>query len=153
MRIFKPCGPKSECLAMPAQYVRYPLKEWISYFTDGEKKEYFHYKSKYIVFPKKVFNSSVLSLLDSLDIHILDRLGAVWFYGDQLFLLWKNFVPKRWSGRAVLLASNGELGVHVVGKCYDGQYSICPEKNGGFCISGESMSISIIDGQIYEWGV
>jgi hypothetical protein len=153
MKVFKPCGPKVKCLVKAACHVHYPLKECIAYFTDGEEKEYFLYKGKYIVFLKKVFNSSIISLLDSLDIHTLDRLGAVWLYGDQLFFLWKAFVPKKWSGQAVLLASNGELGMYVVKKRFDGQYSIYPNKNGGYSINGESVSISIKEGEVCEWAV
>jgi len=144
MKTFEPCVLKNKSFLKPIQTIRRFLGIWGSLFTNGEEMDYFLYKTIYVMTPKGVFNLATLALIDSLNIHIFDRLVAVWFYENQLYFLWKYFVPKEWVGQAVLLASNGELGVHhTKAERLTGQYVIHKEKSfSGICIGNISGGIS-----------
>ena len=145
MKTFGPCEQKNEIFVKSIQDIPRFLGAWGSLFTNGEKMDYYLYKGKYVTAPKGVFSSSVLALLDSLRIHIFDRLVSVWLYGNQLYFLWQPLVPKEWVGQAVLSASNGELGVHPTKAGWlTGQYVIHKEKcNPGLYIGNISGGIGV----------
>jgi hypothetical protein len=81
-------------------------------------------------------NTTILDLIDSLDIYTRDHLIGSWEVKNGWSFLWKEFVPKSWKCRRVLEASNGDLCVwKVVSNDKDGQDYCYYDLSGGKCVS------------------
>jgi hypothetical protein len=81
-------------------------------------------------------NTTVLDLIDSMNIHTRDRLIGAWEVEDGWNFLWKEFVPKSWKCRRVLETSNGDLCAWNVGSNdKDGQDYCYDDRAGGKCVS------------------
>ena len=80
------------------------------------------YKGVLIKWGSKDINSTILDLLDDLDIYTHERLLGICECRGGWSFLWKNFVPKDWKGRRVVEASNGDICIWKVQQYQDEQY-------------------------------
>jgi len=106
-------------------------------FCPDDPKDYGYliYLGVIIIFGQ-IGNTTILDLIDSMDIHTRDRLIGTWEVKDGWSFLWKEFVPKSWKRRRVLETSNGDLCVWKVGSYdKDGQDHCYDDLTGGKCVS------------------
>ena len=83
---------------------------------------FYKYKDILIKWGSKDINTTILDLLDDLDIYTHERLLGICECRGGWSFLWKNFVPKDWKGRRVVEASNGDICIWKVQQYQDEQY-------------------------------
>jgi len=80
------------------------------------------YRNVFIRWGSKDINTTILDLLDSLDIYTHERLLGIYECKGGWSFLWNKFIPKNWKGCRVMEADNGDLCIWKVQQFQDEQY-------------------------------
>jgi len=103
------------------------LEPWYQ-CSDEKNYGYSTYKSIFIKWGSKDINTTILDLLDNLDIYTHERLFSICECNGGWSFYWRNFVPNNWKGRRVIEASNGDICIWKVQQSQDKQYYYTEER-------------------------
>jgi hypothetical protein len=103
------------------------LEQWDP-CSDEKSYGYSMYKGIFMKWGSKDINTTILDLLDSLDIYTHERLFSICNCNGVWSFYWRGFVPNNWKGRRVVEAYNGDICIWKVQQSQDNQYYYTEER-------------------------